>query len=294
MNDPSASISELIYNYPEVSVEELSRAVIEYIGTDDFQIRLISSIDGPSRGKLAIRKKRIQRYRTSRKNMEAKRLEFSENFVNIKNAIKDHTLALRVWQSPISTIPITGVGITAPNQTSQFSLFLDGFTIPQIMTDLNTNGIDASTVVSIKQKIYKNLMAIKGKIQNDIPLTLYSINDIIKVRNIYSDNPKMMNELLTLLRRNVSIRNDREGTNIIKNFEDFMREVPFEQDYDEKTETNSKLTKIDRYIRAIVLNELDIASENLTNDFLENKITFEEYIEKKNRIYEDGNNFWPQ
>ena len=287
MNDRSLLFNELMSNYPELPIEELSRAVEDFIGDEDFQISLISTIDGPSRGELAVKRLRLQRFSHGRKNREAEKLEFLENFVNIKNSIKDQELPSGELQS---ILPVSG--ITEPYQINQFSLFPDGFTDPTITTEFTTRRIEISTLGNIKQKVDENIMVIKESMHTGTPLSLYAIKDVIQARDFYLGDPVIMKELLDILKEDVLNRNRRRGLNVIQNEEDFLREIPPELGETGKRKANSKLKTIDKYIRGIILDELEIASQNLTEEFFQNKISFEEYIGKKTRLYEDGNKFW--
>lgn len=284
MNEGSLLINQLMINYPEFSTEELSRSVEDLIDEEDFQISLISNMDAPSRRELAYKKLMFQRFSHSRKNREAEKLEFLENFLNIKISIQDQELPSGEFQS----IPLVS-GITEPYQINQFSVFLGGFTDPTIMNELTTRRIGISTVVNIKQKVGENIMLIKESTNAGTPLSLYAIKDIIQARDFYSGDSVVMKELIGILKEDVSNRNRRKGLNIIQNEEDFLHEIPGETG---KRKVNSKLATIDKYIRGIILDELEQASKNLTEEFFQNKIGFEDYIEKKTRLYEDANKFW--
>lgn len=291
MNDLSTSFNELVRIYPELTAEDFSKAVIDYINTDDFQIRLISSIGPPSREKLAVSKKRVQRYSYNRKNVEVEKLEFLETLVKVKNIIKEQELASPERQNTVTTAPVHG--ITGPYLKNQPSFLPDGFTNPIIIANFDVRSNGASSVGSIiKKNASDNLMAIKENIQKGIPLTLYSVKELIQIKELYSNNPVIIKELLALLRRDASIRNHRTGKNVIQDFEDFMHQLPTEQDTFVGTKSAPRIAKIDKLVKAVILDELDIVSENLTKDFFQKKISFKEYIEKKNRIYEDANNFW--
>ena len=251
----------------------------------------ISSIDAPSRSKLAVSRKRVQRYSHNRKNKEVEKLEFSENLAQIKNILKEKELSLSEYQNPRIATPITG--ITGPYPIEEISIFPNGFANPKIMTKVINRSNETLTDASVfKLKAEENLMTIKENIQNGITLNIYSVKEIIRMKELYSDNTSMLTEILKLLRQDVLIRNQRTRKNLIQNFGDFMNEVPNLQNKIIRAKPNSRISNIDEYIRAIIINELDIASENLTIAFLENKISFEEYIKKKNMIYEDANNFW--
>jgi hypothetical protein len=274
--------------YPELPIEELSRAVEEFIGDEDFLISLISNIDAPSRVELALKRIKLQRFSHGRKTREGEKLEFLENFVNIKNSIQNQELPSGVWQS---TLPVSGT--TEQYQINESSLFLDGFTDPTVMSELTTRRIEISTVGNIKQNLDENIMVIKESTHKGTPLSLYAIKDVIQARNYYSGDPVMVKELLDILKEDVANRNRRTGLNVIQNEEDFLREVPIEVSNTGKPKANSRLATIDKYIRGIILDELELASQNLTDEFFQNKISFEEYMGKKTRLYEDGNKFWP-
>ena len=111
MIESSLLLNELINDYPELPVDQLSQAVSDLIGDEEFQIRLISTMDAPSKGELALKRKRVQRFSYNRKNKEVEKLEFLESLVRIKNSLENQEVPSRVWQKNLPA-----AGITEPYQ----------------------------------------------------------------------------------------------------------------------------------------------------------------------------------
>lgn len=290
MIESSLLLSELINNYPELPVDQLSQAVLDLIGDEEFQIRLISTMDAPSKGELALKRKRVQRFSYNRKNKEVEKLEFLESLVRIKNSLENQEVPSRVWQKNLPA-----AGITEPYQMNKISSLLDGFTGFSFFNNVSNGGIGNPEVRNIKQKIDEKVLAIKQSAYNGIPLSIYEIKDIAQARDFYSEDTFMMKELLDILKKDVKNRNRIRDSNVIKNEEDeeeLLAEIPMEINETNRQNTNSKFLTINKLIRGIILDELEVASRNLTEEFFQNRINFEIYIGKKTRLYDDASKIW--
>ncbi len=291
MIESSLLLSELINNYPELPVDQLSQAVLDLIGDEEFQIRLISTMDAPSKGELALKRKRVQRFSYNRKNKEVEKLEFLESLVRIKNSLENQEVPSIVWQKNLPA-----AGITEPYQMNKISSLLDGFTGFSFFNNVSNGGIGNPEVRNIKQKIDEKVLAIKQSAYNGIPLSIYEIKDIAQARDFYSEDTFMMKELLDILKKDVKNRNRIRDSNVIKNEEDeeeLLAEIPMDINETNRQNTNSKFLTINKLIRGIILDELEVASRNLTEEFFQNRINFEIYIGKKTRLYDDASKFWP-
>lgn len=288
MIESSLLLSELINNYPELPVDQLSQAVLDLIGDEEFQIRLISTMDAPSKGELALKRKRVQRFSYNRKNKEVEKLEFLESLVRIKNSLENQEVPSIVWQKNLPA-----AGITEPYQMNKISSLLDGFTGFSFFNNVSNGGIGNPEVRNIKQKIDEKVLAIKQSAYNGIPLSIYEIKDIAQARDFYSEDTFMMKELLDILKKDVKNRNRSKGSNVIKNEEELLAEIPMDINETNRQNTNSKFLTINKLIRGIILDELEVASRNLTEEFFQNRINFEIYIGKKTRLYDDASKFWP-
>ena len=287
MIESSLLLSELINNYPELPVDQLSQAVLDLIGDEEFQIRLISTMDAPSKGELALKRKRVQRFSYNRKNKEVEKLEFLESLVRIKNSLENQEVPSIVWQKNLPA-----AGITEPYQMNKISSLLDGFTGFSFFNNVSNGGIGNPEVRNIKQKIDEKVLAIKQSAYNGIPLSIYEIKDITQARDFYSGDTFMMKELLDILKKDVKNRNRSKGSNVIKNEEELLAEIPMEINETNRQNTNSKFLTINKLIRGIILDELEVASRNLTEEFFQNRINFEIYIGKKTRLYDDASKIW--
>ena len=291
MIESSLLLSELSNDYPELPIDQLSQAVLDLIGDEEFQIRLISTMDAPSKGELALKRKRVQRFSYNRKNKEVEKLEFLESLVRIKNSLENQEVPSRVWQKNLPA-----AGITEPYQMNKISSLLDGFTGFSFFNNVSNVGIGTPEVRNIKQKIDEKVLAIKQSAYNGIPLSIYEIKDIAQARDFYSEDTFMMKELLDILKKDVKNRNRIRDSNVIKNEEDeeeLLAEIPMDINETNRQNTNSKFLTINKLIRGIILDELEVASRNLTEEFFQNRIDFEIYIGKKTRLYDDASKFWP-
>ena len=71
-----------------------------------------------------------------------------------------------------------------------------------------------------------------------------------------------------------------------------MKEVSLERENNTVSGSDPKLTKFSKYTEAIAFDEIDMASKTLDDKFFGKEIRFEEYIKKKNMLYEYANNLW--
>jgi len=288
MNEFQELLNDFINNNPERTQQELSDALFEYVASEDFQYELINQINAPSRGEMALKNKRSQRLSYNRRETERDQLRFLNDFVNVKKTLEDQEVIEKVSQN---TLPmLNGAGLY---KTNFFSFIEDGYLLYTSTSSLNLRGIGSSTPGSMKFKIDKSLKELKAKTSNGELLSIFDIKDILVAKDYYSNDSRRIKEIIVLLKHDVNNRNVEYGRNIIQNLDDLLREVQSEPCGKSFQRTSRKLEIIDKHIRGIVLDELELASEKLTDEFFRNKISFDEYIEKKTRLYEDGNNFWP-
>ncbi len=292
MNGPNDAINELIGIFPEFPADYLYRSILDLISTDDFLTNVISKITIPSKGDLAVRKKRIERFSYSRRNKEVEKYEFLENFISVKNALTEQAIETGTVQGTTDNPPI--LKVTGSYRPEKGELFKEGLT--DFIYKENFRNLDTaySIGVPINKIMNEKLGEINRITQNNTSLDLYSLGKIVQMRCEYSNDPKVRNKLLNVIQKDVSIRNNRSvsGSNLAKNYEDFMKEVPFKQENKSANISDSKLTKFNKYAEAIVIDELNTVSEILDNEFFGNKISFEQYVKKKNKIYEYANNVW--
>ena len=159
-------------------------------------------MDAPSKGELALKRKRVQRFSYNRKNKEVEKLEFLESLVRIKNSLENQEVPSIVWQKNLPA-----AGITEPYQMNKISSLLDGFTGFSFFNNVSNGGIGNPEVRNIKQKIDEKVLAIKQSAYNGIPLSIYEIKDIAQARDFYSEDTFMMKELLDILKKDVKNRN---------------------------------------------------------------------------------------
>ena len=290
MNGLNDTVEELRDIYPEIPRDYLFRAVLDLVITDDFLFSVISNIESPSRGKLAVFKKRIERFSHSRRNKEVEKFELLENFVIIKNAFKEQIIETVMIQDTVGYVPFSTV--TGSYQFEKESPFQDGFTNSNSLGNLKNFGIDYSMDRSIYRILNGKLKEIEEISKSNHPFDLFSIGKIIQIKDTSSNDLPIRNKLLNVIKKDISIRNKRSGKDIIANYEEFMKEVSLERENNTVSGSDPKLTKFSKYTEAIAFDEIDMASKTLDDKFFGKEIRFEEYIKKKNMLYEYANNLW--
>lgn len=289
MTELSDLVNHLVNANSNLSAEEISDALISYVFSEEFQVALIGKMASPTKVEIAVKTIRLRRMGVNRRTIEEERLRFIEDFAHVKETIEDDDL---IGEMPYHNKVRTDLRFYYdPNP---YSVVMDGFPLSTNIIRPPVRGLENITPRSNKMRLDQDLQTIIELEDTESLLSVYAIKDALEATSFYLNDHSKLRTILRVMKSDISKRNEMFKRNVVQDARDFLNSVPSDKQ-EEKVKKQSPIQEqIYESATAIILNELDIVSEKITTNFLDGNISYEDFLTRKARIFEDANVIWPE
>jgi len=295
--------SEMAYLYPEASPKQISEAIIRTIESEIIP-NAFKKIKLPSKREIKLEELRIRtRYRKMKKKKRIEKIEEIRRYKELKNIL---TQTYYVSDSPYTYYTFYNGGKdTLELQPIQFN------DSPRLLVEkkpketvehylekvgLNTRAmglitVESSTITELYRKEFISLIEKLEKLREKVKSKqTLSLNDLRKINLIIETaDEETLNRVYNLLGEDIQLRKEKYDINVIEELYRGEEYIPINL---REKRPKDLIGLIHERIKAILLCEEKVLYRSLLKDFINQKLSYEDYMEKTEGVSKIVDELW--
>ncbi len=289
MSELGDLINDLINENDLPEPQKIIGELVRYVSSNEFVGQLLENLPTPSKAAIARMRIQMRRLSEDQQNRNREQIEFLENLSSVKDFIGTKK---QEHEKPYSTF--AGAEAFATSSGYLFSSLNDGNQVTS--RAFNTSRFRLGNLQSEPEKILvdRGIRDINILISEEKILPLSSIRDLLRAVDFYKLDNYKLSKIRKLINKDVFNRNKVPHEDIYKDLLELDHELELGKIKESKPKKTSKVAWSHRAIRALLVNELHSGLEELSSDFLSGEVTYDDYLNRKIRLFQDADSIWPE
>ncbi len=253
--------------------------ILNYIDSDEFFIELIKRIELPSKARLAREKLRLKRLSGQSRDKIEGNVEVQKVIMQLKDGIEEGGSTEGLL--PQSVQPSVLVYVPNAGKAGEIMAYNEPY--------LGSEQVKAYKETELMEKEINNIVVVINRKK----LISYPELTVIKeARNKYAEDKEHLKEILNILNKEIANRTKKYHKDLIS----YLKKVEGSVEISKAEGINQRnvQAKLDRNLKAIILDELNTKSDEIFSEYLDGKLEYQQYLERKEKLFKDYNLLWPE